>query len=418
MRGFAVEAFGSSWWFDTTRIDENVAAELARLWSRAAARAGTAEAASGETGTAEAARGETDRIVFTVHPWGSSPVQEPDRDVADYAILPQDADQAPYAVSRAFTVAAIRRHAGRALMFHAVGMAGSTGAVVALVGRSGTGKTTAATRLGRHLGYVTDETVVAEPAGLVVQPYPKPLSIITDPQRPAEKSEHSPDELELREAPGPLRLRTVVVLVRDPAAPAPTLEPIGVIEATLAVLPETSSLPLLPGALGVLARALTGHGGPYRLTYAEIDDCLDIIAGLSEPHPDRDGTAPEWLHVRGTPAEPGPDAVPDRLLPAQDVTGGEVRPSVDWESRLVRGAFDDGLISDGEAVLLRGYEPIHLSGLGALLWMHAQTPITVGQLHKLAVDTLGDYPDSQLLVREAAQSLLALSVLVLAPEDG
>ena len=129
-------------------------------------------------------------------------------------------------------------------MLHAVGVAGGTGDVVALVGKSGTGKTTAATHLGRRLGYVTDETVVIED-DFSVSPYPKPLSIITDPQQSHAKIEHSPNELDLLVPPEGLRLGAVVVLVRDPDEADPRIEAIELVEAALAVLPETSALPKL-----------------------------------------------------------------------------------------------------------------------------------------------------------------------------
>ena len=51
-------------------------------------------------------------------------------------------------------------------MLHAAGIADADGLVVALVGPSGMGKTTASSYLARHgFGYVTDETVSIGPGG-------------------------------------------------------------------------------------------------------------------------------------------------------------------------------------------------------------------------------------------------------------
>ena len=55
---------------------------------------------------------------------------------------------------------------------------------------SGTGKTTAARTLGRHLGYLTDETVSVGP-DLDVLPYQKPLSVVVDPDVPFRKRQHA-----------------------------------------------------------------------------------------------------------------------------------------------------------------------------------------------------------------------------------
>ena len=53
---------------------------------------------------------------------------------------------------------------------HAAGLTDDRGRVLALVAASGTGKTTAARILGRHLGYLSDETISVG-AELEVLPY-------------------------------------------------------------------------------------------------------------------------------------------------------------------------------------------------------------------------------------------------------
>ena len=80
-----------------------------------------------------------------------------------------------------------------------------------------------------------------------------------------------------------------MLLERRDDVSAPRLEPIGLIEAMGAVLPQTSALPSLDRPLDRLARVLaTGHG-PYRLVYRDIEDCVDLLTELAHvPRPPRD----------------------------------------------------------------------------------------------------------------------------------
>ena len=82
---------------------------------------------------------------------------------------------------------ALKATAGRRINLHAGGVADESRRVLAVVGPSGTGKTTATLALARRLGYVSDETVSIDPDGTVA-PHPKPLSVVPDPQRLREKS--------------------------------------------------------------------------------------------------------------------------------------------------------------------------------------------------------------------------------------
>ncbi|MGD3860664.1 hypothetical protein QT580_22560, partial [Xanthomonas citri pv. citri] len=123
-------------------------------------------------------------------------------------------------LTTAVTLAGIERHRGRSLMFHAAGLADPvTGGTAVLVAASGTGKTTAARRLGHDLGYVSDETVCVDAADLGIAPYPKPLSVVRGPGEP--KEQVSPDDLGLRPLRGPAALRALLLLERDPAQEHP-----------------------------------------------------------------------------------------------------------------------------------------------------------------------------------------------------
>ena len=69
--------------------------------------------------------------------------------------------------ARQVTLAALIVTSGQRFNLHAGGLADEQGRVLALVGRSGTGKTTATRLLAERLDYLSDETVSITPDGLV-----------------------------------------------------------------------------------------------------------------------------------------------------------------------------------------------------------------------------------------------------------
>lgn len=90
---------------------------------------------------------------------------------------PGDFARANESLTSAITLAAIDQLAGHRMMFHACGLADPvSGATIAFIAPSGTGKTTVARTLGPGLGYVSDETIAVD-AELRIVPYPKPLSV-------------------------------------------------------------------------------------------------------------------------------------------------------------------------------------------------------------------------------------------------
>src|SRR3954454_10404328 len=119
-------------------------------------------------------------------------------------------------LTSAVTVALMTRRAGSLLMLHACGLADPrTGATVALVAPSGTGKTTLARTLGTAWGYVSDETVALEADGTVL-PYPKPLSCVISPEM-EDKAQVDPDECGLLSTNDrDLDVTVVLVLERRP----------------------------------------------------------------------------------------------------------------------------------------------------------------------------------------------------------
>ncbi|WP_404386567.1 hypothetical protein LL946_08340 [Knoellia locipacati] len=301
-------------------------------------------------------------------------------------------DPDPYAVSRAVTLESLRRRRGSAVLLHAAGLE-QEGRAVALVGQSGAGKSTAALALGRELGYLSDETVAVEPDGSV-SPYPKPVSVVTDPDTPWDKHEESPDALGLREVSGTAYLEALVVLERDPQREVPELAPLPIVDAVLAVIAQTSSQPLLERPLHRLAELASRSGGPWVLRYAEISDCVDLVRDLLEDR-ERPARAP-W---RTTPGA---------------TTRREERAERE-EGRVVRAPWRDALHGEGGTVVLVGEDVVRLGGVGEVVWEAARDTregVGVDAAARAVVDAFGEHPDAARVVREGIDEMVRTGVLL------
>lgn len=178
-----------------------------------------------------------------------------------------DIPEALHRLSPAVTQQAIGARAGDLVMLHAAALADvDTGATAVLVAPSGTGKTTAATILGRHFAYLTDETAGIDRDGTVV-PYPKPLSIIRSGHL---KDQVAPSELGLLAVGRTCHVGAVLVLARDQGhTGAPMVSRLPTVDALAALAPEASFLGRLDLPLQRLAEVLDRAGGAHRVTYAD-----------------------------------------------------------------------------------------------------------------------------------------------------
>jgi hypothetical protein len=181
-------------------------------------------------------------------------------------------------LTQSVTAAAIRRQAGRAVMFHAGALANpQTGAAVAYVAPGGTGKTTLTRVLGPGLGYLTDETVAVVEDQRIL-PYPKPLSIR---RNDGAKDEVAPGRLGLRLPSVEPRLAALLLIRRDPGVGAePDVVHLTLLDALAALSPEVSSLARLPSPLRSLADVVEGAGGLLKATYAEAASMRPLVAEL------------------------------------------------------------------------------------------------------------------------------------------
>lgn len=280
----------------------------------------------------------------------------------------------------------IEHLAGDALLLHAAGIATKDGQVIALVAESGTGKSTAAQHLCREsFAYVTDETVAVGLDGRII-PFPKPLALAGNSNKPWDKDIIGPDALGLAIADGPLDLAALVLLDRNPdLAGPPTLEPITTIDAIVALISHTSAFTRLSNPLQDLARII-GHTGPvHRLRYREITDCKDLLRHLSR----REVTASEaW--------EP---------LPSTD---GSSTPVV---GELVQVQPADAICVGDEALLLMRDLPVRLGPLALTLWRAASTSASPIELLDTATSAHGPHPRAATIVEGAISQLVMAGVL-------
>lgn len=297
-------------------------------------------------------------------------------------------------LTSAVTLAAIEARAGEAMMLHASALADpASGRAVALVGRSGMGKTTATRALAGRLGYVTDEAVAVEASG-VIAPYPKPLSIITG-DAAAPKSQMGPDELGLRPAPAQARLAAVVLLDRNPEAPRPGVTPLGHAEAIIALAPQTSALARARQPLAWLCALLDACGGAVRITYREAHELPELVEGLLERGP-----------------------IPARWAPAGSESGkatddGAARPGALLHRARVVDAVEIFADDDHgtELVALVGASVVRLSGVAPAIWRALETPACVEQLAGRLADDIPLPADYEARLREAVTELERHSLL-------
>ncbi len=298
-----------------------------------------------------------------------------------------------YAAATQVVTSALLLHGPDRLHLHAAGLSDAGGRVLTLVAASGTGKTTASARLGRALGYVTDECVSVDPETFAVLPLPKPLAVRRPlPDDAGHKDLLGPDQLGLAPCADDLRLGPIVLLDRRREIATPRLERVNLTTALLELIPHTSALPRMRHPLRVLAEAVRHAGGVRRLVYADIEDALPLLHDLLETAPVDDLGHP-ITHL------PSPGPLPD---PTSGPAPGPP-PSGVLPERVRRAPWTDALRVGDRVLVLIGTQPFLLSGLGAALWLAA------GEAARVTV--LDDQPDADRAIRQAAIDLLAAGLL-------
>jgi hypothetical protein len=296
-------------------------------------------------------------------------------------------------LSRQVTRAAIDARQADLWMLHAAGIATPEGDVVAFVGPSGRGKTTATRHLGRHYGYVSDETIGIARDGRVVA-YRKPLSIIEEPRAP--KTERRPSSVGLGTIPPDLRVRAIVLLHRHADhAGAPVVTDVDLADALDDLVTQSSHLVERPDSLRFIAAVSEATGGIRAVHYREASDLAGIVPGLLAGPASIPWIAPPIIR------EPAP--VGDRR----------------GEPRFFRAATVDEVeltASDRIAVLTRdaaGRGTVHvLDGIAPTLWA-AATGVPFDVLVAAATSAHGapDGADAADLVRASVDRLITEGLL-------
>lgn len=295
------------------------------------------------------------------------------------------------------TLAGITTASGELVMLHASALADpETGRAVALVGRSGMGKTTATKVLGADLGYVSDETVAIDRSGFLV-PYAKPLSVIVE-SPPAPKHQIGPDELGLLVAPTAPTLATVVLLDRSLDANQPKITPLGHAEAIIELAPHTSALSSVRRPLQRICEILDASGGAIRATYREAGDLAALVPMLLE----RPAIAKTWVPVIDAQTRPGPGLREEGNFPSGLLRRAELVDAV--EIPLPEG-------SGTELLAMTSRRVVRLSGVAPAIWRALATPADMGGIAERIAPDVGLPAGYEGLLRSGIEELESHEIL-------
>lgn len=183
-------------------------------------------------------------------------------------------------LTQSITYCVIGARSGELLMLHAAALADpGTGATAAFVAPGNTGKTTLCRTLGPSRAYVTDETLGVRRDGFVV-PYLKPLST-RRPDWSGVKDEQAPGALGLRGPQVEPWLAGLVILRRETEHEGePVVEELDLLDAVIALTPESSAFMKTERPLHWLASVLERTGGARRVTYSEVADLEPLAAEI------------------------------------------------------------------------------------------------------------------------------------------
>lgn len=301
--------------------------------------------------------------------------------------IPGDFARANESLTSAITLAAIEQLAGHKMMFHACGLADPmSGATIAFIAPSGTGKTTLARTLGPGLGYVSDETIAVD-AEMRIVAYPKPLSV-KQVAAGLPKIQEGPDQHMLGATPAAPTLAGIVMLSRAAEETAASLEDVPLGAAILELTPQLSALARLDRGLVQLCRMIDACGGVKRIRYSEARSISALLPQLAQSAV---GVTPEqdWLALAIAPqSESAAHGTGLRRVPVQD-------------------AVDAG----GTVFLLANSEVVELGPLGGLIWELSGEWISRDALLAEVVAAVGPHPSADSLLDAALAELSSRGLL-------
>lgn len=334
-------------------------------------------------------------------------------------------------LSSQVTLEAIAQWSGQKLLFHAAGLSDPlSGLTSVLVASSGTGKTTASRALGQSLEYLSDETVCVDAADLSIEAYPKPLSVIVEPEKP--KEQMSPDALGLRAQTRSARLNKVLLLQRDPEGPEGELsDPLPLTHALELLVPNISGLPAMSQPLSSLIRTIRAVGGVRAVYYTDIANVADLLVEATRTIslPQRDLTP---LTTWRNPVPPQVTADPDHLraaLPEPEL-GSHLEATTDGNGAPETGA--SGVVTEhrsvcvtpwaeavenpedpGQLMILLAEQLVVIAGIAPTVW-HAcreHGERTPRQLEAAVVEACGENPRARDLVNLCVGELVRTGAL-------
>lgn len=271
------------------------------------------------------------------------------------------------------TMHLLKELAGSRHLLHAAALGNPrTGQTVALVAASGTGKTTAASFLGGHLTYLSDETAIIDTDTLRVSPYPKPLSIIDVDGQPKQQYDPASRGLTVAQPEQSFVLSHLVVLNRDKTGQEPlTWERLPLTEALFTIVEQSSGVQKMPRGLAQLADLINRVGGAIKLTYSEISQALpffeSLLAGELELAPRCD------------------DYVYRETDPALGNSGAEL-------CRYRRGRGTSGLESNDDFLLATEGKLTRISVIGWDIWEALASPLDAEELYASMQELYGRVP--------------------------
>lgn len=311
--------------------------------------------------------------------------------------IPGDFAQANESLTSTITLAAIELLAGQRMMFHACGLADPmSGATVAFIAPSGTGKTTVARTLGTGLGYVSDETI-AVGADLGILSYPKPLSVKqAEPGSP--KLQQGPDHHVLGVTPPAPVLAAITILSRTPrdadapvdavsasASASASVEEVPLAQAIVELTPQLSALARLDRGLVQLCTMVQACGGVKRIRYSEAASIAPLLPQLVRPV--AAGTPAQWMALETTPE------------------------SANARAGIRRTLVQDAVDADGTVLLLLDSQVLELGPLGALVWEFSSDWTTREAILDKVIEVIGTHPSADALIDEALAELFSRGVL-------
>lgn len=289
---------------------------------------------------------------------------------------------ATYLVSGSFTRRVIQNLIGTRLLIHAGAVEHPTLGVVVVVGRSGAGKSTATSRLGRSGRYLSDELTVLHPRNLAITAYPKPVSLGITGSRG--KRDVALADLELEPALEGSAPDMVVLLDRrrdreDSEYAGDAVRRVPLAEALVQLVSQTSSLWRVPCGLEQLARLLTSTGGAIAVTYREADELAGLLAIAPAGSEETFEPIPRAEHLEGLSAG----------------TYG-VAP------------YAQALALEAGVFVLTEREAGYLPGISGVIWDLLRTfgELSPNSLERQIAEEIGEHPESSRLVHASLDDLV------------